>query len=45
MESEFQRQPRQTTLSFNYRINQNQKQRPDRGGDNGGGDGGDFGDF
>lgn len=45
MESEFQRQPRQTTLSFNYRINQNQRQRPDRGGDNGGGDGGDFGDF
>ncbi len=45
MESEFQRQPRQVSLSFNYRINQNkQRQRPDRGGDNGG-DGGDFGEF
>jgi ferric enterobactin receptor len=45
MESEFQRRPRQVSLSFNYRINQNkQRQRPDRGGDNGG-DGGDFGEF
>src|SRR5690606_27355672 len=45
MESEFQRRPRQVSLSFNYRINQNrQRQRADRGGDNGG-DGGDFGEF
>jgi outer membrane receptor protein involved in Fe transport len=43
MESEYQRRPRQASLSFNYRINQKkQRQRPDRDGGDGGGDFGEF---
>ncbi|MBK8502929.1 MAG: TonB-dependent receptor family protein [Saprospiraceae bacterium] len=43
MESEYQRRPRQATLSFNYRINQKkQRQRADRDGGDGGGDFGEF---
>ncbi len=42
-ESEYQRRARQTTLSFNYRINQ--KKQRQRGGRGQGGGGDDFGEF
>ncbi|NND06467.1 MAG: TonB-dependent receptor [Saprospiraceae bacterium] len=43
LDREYQRRPRQTNLSFNYRINQKkQRQRGGDRGDDGGGNGGEF---